>query len=164
MSTSAAQLPSGLVILLVAAICRFPSTPALAQSLTVTIGTNQQVSRTVSFDTSLSLAGSNLFIPGALNSAPVIPVSTVNTAQLSYSSGDTQVVIRGSLADVATLAPKTVVRHTGGEGLLHMRSSAEPGPISFGFAMAVPAVTGLGASQSVTFGTSLSLSSFTVFP
>lgn len=157
------QPPSRLLILLATAVCSWAATPVKAQSLTVITGSSQQVSRTVSFDTSLSLAGTNLLIPGALNAMPVVPVSAVNSAQLSYGNADSQVVITGSLADVSSLAPKSVVRHTGGEGLLQLRS-AEPGPTSFSFAIWVPAVTGLGSSESVTSGTSLDLNSFTVFP
>lgn len=135
----------------------------LAQSLTVSTGSSQQVSRTLSFDTSLSLAGTNLFIPGALNSSRVVPVTMVNEAQLTYGDSGGVVVLKGSLADVAEEAPQKMVRHTGGEGLRQIHSAAQ-GMTSFGFSIAVPAVTGLGGSVSVTSSTSVDLESFSVFP
>jgi hypothetical protein len=137
--------------------------PVFAQTAISSIGFIESQSRQVSFDTSLTIVGNNLIIPGALNATPQMLVTAVNEAVLEINGSGGIQQIRGSLADVAGLAPDFVVRNTAGIGLLQVRSASE-GPTVLGVSSSVPAVTTLALGTTVLTAYTVDLGFLTVFP
>lgn len=139
--------------------------PVAAETLVVGIGGSESTTRVVRFDTSLSVSGQNLLIPGAINAAPLVDVTnaTVIGAQLSASSAGSSLLMQGSLADAVGMAPTQVVRNTGGDGLQQL-SSASSGPTVLSASSAVPAVTVLGLGQTKTYSSTVNMGFLTVFP